>query len=380
MGQKCSTLKVSAHLEVVGQCGGADRLTLCLPRSRGKGGRRLLGDFTFPSARDGAGHHRSAHGNLVPIGRVTKKDGATPVRVDILAGASLVARREIPLADLLAGLKANTIGRRSALFFTVKADQAENADGGAAGSQGQAPVAVYYSRRLLDDRGPPQEDHQKEPAETEQHASLPPQAGRTKLILPPLAVYTSTTLIPEVTYSNLTPKVTVKDLMDGQRWAAPQTHPWQETGHNLQAGEIVTSSTPEVVHRDLGDGQRWVAPQTRPWQEREHARESGETVACQTTEVTHRDLGDGQRWAALQTQLLHRRGEHRGRTSVREREGVAFQSSITFPSKQKKEPLWDGRGGGRGRLYGPCLIGSLLHCVLAMNFTLLVYHLCLEWF
>ncbi|MPC87065.1 hypothetical protein E2C01_081914 [Portunus trituberculatus] len=379
MGQLCSTLKVSAHLEVVGQCGGADRLTLCLPRSKGKGGRRLLGDFSFPSTRDGAGHHRSAHRILVPVGRVTKKDGATPVRVDILAGASLVARREIPLADLLAGLKANTIGRRSALFFSVKADQAENANGGAAGSQGQAPVAVYYSRRLLDDQRPPQEDQQKEAAETEQHASLLPQAGRTKLILPPFAVYTNTTLIPEVTYSNLAPKVTVKDLMDGQRWVAPHAHPWQETGH-IQDSEIVASSTPEVVHRDLGDGQRWVAPQARPWQEREHAPVAGETVASQTTEVTHRDLGDGQRWAAPQAQLRHTRGERHRRTSMREREGVALQSSITFPSKQRKETLWDGRGGGRGRLYGPCLMGSLLHCVLAMNFTLLVYHLCLEWF
>ena len=83
MGQQCSTLKVCAHLEVVGQCGGADRLTLCLPRSRGKGGRRLLGNFSFPSAGDGAGQHRSAH-ILVAVGKVAKKDGATPVRVDIL--------------------------------------------------------------------------------------------------------------------------------------------------------------------------------------------------------------------------------------------------------------------------------------------------------
>ncbi|XP_045102304.1 uncharacterized protein LOC123498874 [Portunus trituberculatus] len=134
MGCIFSSLKVSAHLEVVGECGGADRLTLCLPRSKGKGGRRLLGAFSFPSVGDGTGQHRSDR-ILVPVGRVAKKDGATPVRVDFLAGETLVARREIPLADLLVGLKANRIGRHSSLFFSLKEGQADD-----------AAVAVYYSR------------------------------------------------------------------------------------------------------------------------------------------------------------------------------------------------------------------------------------------
>ncbi|MPC34214.1 hypothetical protein E2C01_027597 [Portunus trituberculatus] len=277
-----SSLKVCAHLEVVGKCGGADHLTLCLPRSRGKRGRRLLGSFSFPSVGDVAGQHRSAR-ILVPIGRVAKKDGATPVRVDFLAGESLVARREISLADLLAGLKANRIGRCSSLFFSLKAGQAED-----------AAVAVYYSGRLLEEPRQPQED-QNELAKTEEHASLPPQAGQTKISLPPYAVYTNPTLIPEVTYCGLTPKVTLIDLGEGHRWGAPQIRPWQERGHTPQAGETMTSLTPEVIHRDLGDGQRWAASQTRPWQERAHTPQVGEALTSLTPEIIHRDLGDGKR-------------------------------------------------------------------------------------
>lgn len=252
MGRIYSTLKVSAHLEVVGRCGGADRLTLCLPSSKGKGGRRLLGAFSFPSAVDGAGQHMSAQKILVPVGRVAKKDGATPVRVDILAGECLVARREIPLADLRVGLKANTIGRRSALFFSLKAGQAEE-------------VAVYYSRRLLSEPSPSQENKQ-ERMKTEQHislspegdettTSLAPQAGEIKPSLPPYAVYTSPSkTAAKVTYCVLTPQVTVIYPLHGQRWAAPQAQPYQERGHATQADETVDSLNPEIVHRDLGDG------------------------------------------------------------------------------------------------------------------------------
>ncbi|MPC12328.1 hypothetical protein E2C01_005014 [Portunus trituberculatus] len=319
MGQQCNTLKVSAHLEVVGQCRCADRLTLCLPRSRDKGGRRLLGDFSFPNTKDGAGQHKSARRTLVAVGKVAKKDGATPVRVDVLAGATLVARREILLADLLAGLKTNRIGRRSALFFSLKAG---NAAGGGGGSQDQAPVAVFYSRRLLDEPRTTKEDKQ-EPAKTEQHASLSSQAGETKtslapqageiqLVLPPYAVYTNSgaSLITEVTYCVLTPKVTLVDLGDGQRWAAPQAHPRQQREHISQADETVASLPHEVVHRDLGDGQRWAAPEGQSSQERELIPQTGEIP-----EVVHRDLGDGQRWATPQIQLRHRRGEPRRRSS-----------------------------------------------------------------
>ncbi|MPC34089.1 hypothetical protein E2C01_027466 [Portunus trituberculatus] len=354
MGQQCSTLKVCAHLEVVGQCGGADRLTLCLPRSRGKG-RRLLGEFSFPSAGNGAGQHRSAHRILVAVGRVAKKNGATPVRVDILAGASLVARREIPLADLLAGLQANRIGRRSALFFSLKAGDAA---GGASGAQDQAPVAVFYSRRLLDEPKNIKEDKQEQP-KTMQHASLPPQAGDIQLILPPYAVYTNTgtSLITEVTYCVLTPKVTLMDLGDARRWAAPKAQPRQEMESIPQAGE--TSLTQEVVHRDLGDGQRWAAPQTQPSQDMGHTSQANET-----TEVVHRDLGDGVRWAAPQVQLRHRRGEPSGRSSL------ILQPSILSPSEQGKDISLGGRG----------LVNSLLRCAQAMAFTLVMYHVTLEWF
>ncbi|MPC80252.1 hypothetical protein E2C01_074826 [Portunus trituberculatus] len=363
MGQHYSSLKVSGHLEVVGECGGADRFTLCLPRSRKKGGRRLLGDFSFPSAVDGAGQHRSAYRILVPVGKVAKKDGTTPVRVDFLAGASLVARREIPLADLLAGLKTNTIGRRSALFFSLKAGQAE--DG----------VAVFYSGRLLDEPITTKKD-QQEPAKMKQHASLPPQAGEsntsllpeaghTELILPPYAIYTnaSKTAVTEITYCVLTPKVTLIDLVHVRRWAAPQAQLRQERGHNPQVSETMDNLTSEVTHRDLGDGQRWAAPQARLRQERGHNSQAGETP-----EVLHRDLGDGQRWAFPEAQLRYRRGEFHGRSAMGGREGVVLQPSILSPSKQGKEPARDG------------LVDSLLQCAQAMAFLLVVYHVFLEWF
>ncbi|MPC73841.1 hypothetical protein E2C01_068181 [Portunus trituberculatus] len=365
MGQLCSTLKVSAHLEVVGQCGGADRLTLCLPRSRGKEGRRLLGAFSFPSGVDGAGHYRSACRTLVPIGRVAKKDGATPVRVDFLAGMSLVARREIPLADLLAGLKTNTIGRCSSLFFSLKA---EDAVSGAAGEKGQSHVAVFYSGRLLDEPKTTQKN-KEDPAETEQHASLPPQAGETnpslsseagntKLSLPPYAVYTNASKIvaTEVTYSVLIPKVTVINLLHGRRWAAPQAQPRQEEENTSQAVE-----TTEIIHRDLGDGQRWAAPQAQPRQEMGHTSQAGETP-----EVIHCDLGDGQRWAASQAQLRHRS------SSVGAREGVVMQPSILTLSKQEKETQRDSKGS--------CLVNSALQYALAMAFTVVMYKVSLEWF
>ncbi|MPC35299.1 hypothetical protein E2C01_028721 [Portunus trituberculatus] len=357
MGQQCSTLKVCAHLEVVGQCGGADRLTLCLPRSRGKGGRRLLGEFSFPSAGDGTGQQSSVHRISVAVGRVAKKDGATPVRVDILAGVSLLARREIPLADLLAGLKANRIGRRSALFFSLKAGDAAC---GASGAQDQAPVAVFYSGRLLDEPRNIKEDKQ-EPPKTKQHASLPPQAGDIQLILPPYAMYTNTgtSLNTEVTYCVLTPKVTLMDLEDGRRWAAPQAQPRQERECISQVGDTVASLTQEVVHRDLGDGQRWAAPQAQPSQDMGHTSQANET-----TEVVHRDLGDGASWTASQVQFRHRRGEPRGRSSV------ILQPSILSPSEQGKDISLDGRG----------LVNSLLRCAQAMAFTLVMYHVTLEWF
>ncbi|MPC19045.1 hypothetical protein E2C01_011950 [Portunus trituberculatus] len=353
----CSTLKVCAHLEVVGQCGGADRLTLCLPRSRGKGGRRLLGNFSFPSAGDGAGQHLSARRTLVAVGKVAKKDGATPVRVDILAGETLVARREIPLADLLAGLKTNRIGRRSALFFSLKAGDAA---GGASRAQDQAPVAVFCSGRLLDEPRTTKEDKQ-EPAETEQHASLPPQAGEIQLILPPFAVYTNSgpSMITEVTYCVLTPKVTLMNLEDGRRWDAPQAQPRQERERISQADETVASLTQEVVHHDLGEGQRWAAPQSQSSQERELVPQTGETP-----EVVHRDLGDGERWVAPQARLRHRRGEPRGRSSD------VLQPSILSLSKQGK----DIPRGGRG------LVNSLLRCAQAMAFILVMHHVTLEWF
>ncbi|MPC72344.1 hypothetical protein E2C01_066647 [Portunus trituberculatus] len=368
MGQLCSTLKVCAHLEVVGKCDGVDRLTLCLPRSKGKEGRRLLGEFSFPSAGDGAGQHRSAHRTLVAVNRVAKKDGATPVRVDILAGTSLVARREFPLADLLAGLKANKIGRCSALFFSLKVGDAA---GGASGAQDQAPVAVFHSGRLLDEPRSIKND-QQEPPKAEQHASLPPQvgetntslppqAGDTQLILPPYAVYTNagTGLITEVTYCVLTPKVTLMNLGDGRRWAALQAQLRQAREDTAQAGETVASLTEEVVHRDLGEGQRWVAPQAQPSQESGHTSQDGETP-----EVVHRDLGDGERWVAPQAQLRHRRGEPRGRSCV------VLQPSILSPSKQGKDISRDGRG----------LVNSLLRCAQAMAFTLVMYQVTLEWF
>ncbi|MPC46702.1 hypothetical protein E2C01_040427 [Portunus trituberculatus] len=363
MGRIHSSLKVSAHLEVVGQCGGADRLTLCLPRSRGKGGRRLLGAFSFPSAGKGAGQHKSAY-ILVAVGRVAKKNGTTPVRVDILAGESLVARREIPLADLLAGLKANRIGRRSALFFSLKTGQAED-----------AAVAVYYSRRLLDEPKPSQED-QQEQEKTQQHASLAPQAGESKLILPPYAAHTSTsdtvaTLTPEVSYRDLTPKVTVIDLLDGQSWATLQAQPLQERIDAPQTDLTEDSLSPEVVHRDLGDGQSWATTQAQPLQERIDASQTDLTEDSLSPEVVHRDLGDGQRWASPNAQLRHRRGGLRGG-----REGIVLQPSIPSPSNQGKEARRD----GRGCLCGPCLVVSLLQCAQAMTFTLLVYHVCLEWF
>ncbi|MPC32586.1 hypothetical protein E2C01_025903 [Portunus trituberculatus] len=204
-----------------------------------------------------------------------------------------------------------------------------------AGQADDAAVAVYYSRRLLDEPKPPQED-QQEQGKTEQLASLPTQAAETKFILPPYAAHTNSSdtvaaLIPEVSYRDLTPKVTVIDLVDGQRWAAPQAQPLQERIEAPQDGQTEASLSSEVVHRDLGEGHRWVAPQT---------------------------------------QLRHRRGDLRGR-----REGVVLQPSVPSPSQGKEAPR-----GGRGCLCGPCLVVSLLQCAQAMTFTLLVYHVYLEWF
>ena len=343
MGCTCSSLKVCGHLEVVGQCGGVDRLTLCLPCSRKKGGRRLLGKFSFPSSVDGPGQHRSVRRTLVPIGKIAKKDGTIPVRVDFLAGESLVVRREIPLADLLAGLKANTIGRRSSIFFSLKA-----------GEDDTAAITVYHSKTLLLDQPRTIQEEQNEPPTIEEHASLPPQAGDTDISLPPNAVDTDPSdtaagiLIPEVTYHDLTPKVTIIDLVDDKKWTTPQAQPFEERSHTPQADQTTEDSlTPEVIDRDLGDGERWVPPQAH---------------------------------------LRRRREEPRGRSTVGAREGsVVLQPSIPSPSKQGKEAprCGKGEGGGRGCLCGtgPCLVvDSLLQCTQVMATILLVYRLYLDWF
>ncbi|MPC28507.1 hypothetical protein E2C01_021713 [Portunus trituberculatus] len=154
--------------------------------------------------------------------------------------------------------------------------------------------------------------------------------------------------------------VTLMDLGDGRRQAAPQAQPRQQREHISQADETMASLTQEVVHLDLGDGQRWAAPQGQSSQERELIPQTGEIP-----EVVHRDLGDGQRWAAPQAQLRHRRGEPRGRSSD------ILQPSIPSPSKQGK----DIPRGAHGRV----LLNSLLRCAQAMAFTFVMYHVTLEW-
>ncbi|MPC75487.1 hypothetical protein E2C01_069877 [Portunus trituberculatus] len=149
MGQQCSTLKVSAHLG-------------------------WWASVTVPIASPSI--CPTADAREAGICWVAKKDSATPVRVDILAGETLIARCEILLADLLAGLKINRIGHHSALFFSLKAGDAE---GGAGRAQDKTPVAVFYSRRLLDESRTTKEDKQ-EPAKTEQHASLLPPGWQDK--------------------------------------------------------------------------------------------------------------------------------------------------------------------------------------------------------
>ncbi|MPC25111.1 hypothetical protein E2C01_018212 [Portunus trituberculatus] len=71
----------------------------------------------------------------------------------------------------------------STLLFFLKAG---DATGGSGGAQDQASVAMFYSKRLLDEPRTTKEDKQK-PAKTEQHTSLPLQAGETNISLTPQA-------------------------------------------------------------------------------------------------------------------------------------------------------------------------------------------------
>ena len=172
MGQRSSSLKVEAHLEMVGQCGCPDRLTMCMPRDKKKGRRRLLAAFRFPGTGDGAGQHKAARKSGIHVAKLSRKEGATPVRMDFLAGKSLVARREIPLADLLAALQEHTEGRRSALFFSLEGSKAEDAGGAQDGA-----IAVSFNRKILKETQPPGEEPLQSQYQASAEASLPPQAG-----------------------------------------------------------------------------------------------------------------------------------------------------------------------------------------------------------
>ena len=396
MGHSSSSLKVAAHLDVVGQCDCPDTLTLSMSRSKGKEGRRLLGAFSFPSAGTGPGQHRTARRTAVRVGKLRKKDGSTPVRVEFLAGTSVVARREIPLADLLAGLKANKIGRRSALFFSIEGNQAE--DSGAA----QSNIAVFYSRRLLNELKPSQE----EPAEEAEHqASLPEQAWEKHFSLYPKVDYSNPRLplqfgknvYPPFTdgerwrppqtqprqESLMSPEVIERDLGEGSRWRPPQVQPRQKRTPPPRVctrlvGKTVASLTPDVTHSDRGDILGWKSPPAEPSQEEELSLQSFESLTSLTPEVIQCDLSEGQSWVTPEAQLRRRRREPNSSSSVGEREGVVLQPSMPSPSKYGKKP--NTRGGGRGRWCGSCLVNNVLLCAQVMTFTLLVIHMSLEWF
>ncbi|XP_063857257.1 uncharacterized protein LOC135098788 [Scylla paramamosain] len=397
MGLSGSSLKVAARLHLVGQCGGVDRLTLSRPRRRG--GQRLLASFSFPSAGGGAGHHWSARETAMNVSKLAKREGKTPVRLDFLAGESLVARREIPLAELLAGLRANSVGRRAVAFLALEGGQAALA-GDADDDHGHTHVAVFFNERRVDDTGvvenapeePESSPFQEQPNLSQQvidtSPSLPQQAGDNK---------GQTHEAHEAGDTEAS-----CDLGDGQRWTPAPSHTkpslplkfGDNKGHTHQphqAGDDEASLTQEVTHRDLADGQRWTPtpshtksslPQ-KAGEKTGHTHQphkTGDDEASLAKKVTHRDLGDGQRRTPAPRQLRQRRGKPRGASSEGGRERDFSQRSITSPAKQGKAPQRPGRGGGRWSVCGSCLLDNVLMCAQAMALTLLTYHVSLEWF
>ncbi|MPC88461.1 hypothetical protein E2C01_083366 [Portunus trituberculatus] len=247
MGQRFSSVKVEAHLQVIGQCGGVDRLTLCLPRK--KGGQRLLASFNFPSGGGGGvGHHMSDKKIAVPLGRLAKMGGTTPVRLNILAGESLVASHEIPLANLLAGIKANTHGRRSALFFAVDLGHTKDVGSGT----GTPGAAVFYNRMLLE---PPRDNQEQQTSTPKHHASLVEQPS---------------SLLRRTALFNASPSVEANT----EKTSPSQKSGIEKTNLVQEAQEDMTFMSQQVTPRDLTDDEMCSSPQVQVRHRREKPREA----------------------------------------------------------------------------------------------------------
>ncbi|XP_063846891.1 uncharacterized protein LOC135092358 [Scylla paramamosain] len=100
-------------------------------------------------------------------------DQETPIRVQCLAGGETVFCQDLPLRDLLAGLRYTTAGRHAVLYFSLAGGL------GVHGGQGQGcPVLFCNSKRVGSRPKPPQEDQAVRVPEAGQEAGPAPEAGQ----------------------------------------------------------------------------------------------------------------------------------------------------------------------------------------------------------
>ena len=169
MGLKNSVLKVTSRVSVPGDCTALDAIRVSYRRPTCCGSRRRqIASFSFKRDKwlqqlspEGMQRNTSADVASVHVGKLSKKDGNTAVRVKCLAGKVSVFTTEMSLADFLARLKYTEGGGKAVLSFSLAGRRLE-----ATGAHGHAYTVMFCNGMRLENggaqhlSGPPQHHHQ----------------------------------------------------------------------------------------------------------------------------------------------------------------------------------------------------------------------------
>ncbi|KAG0704877.1 Oxysterol-binding protein 1 [Chionoecetes opilio] len=123
VNERATLFRISSNamINVCNGGGAVDAVTLSYER-RGCGcwGRSRREIFTRGDRQGDAVRHTCTQAVVVKVGHLGRKDGDTPVRVRCLAGGTPVLTTDMPLGDLLRGLKTTTVGDPAVLIFSVE--------------------------------------------------------------------------------------------------------------------------------------------------------------------------------------------------------------------------------------------------------------------